>query len=96
MFGLVMLPNLGINVSTFIASLGIGGIAIALAAQNILGNLFASLSIAVQKPFEVATPSAWGVFGQARECRPEDHAHPRRQRRTDRDGQRRIAEKCCA
>jgi small-conductance mechanosensitive channel len=53
MFGLAMLSNLGINVSTFIASLGIGGIAIALAVQNILGDLFASLSIAVDKPFEV-------------------------------------------
>ncbi|MET0857938.1 MAG: mechanosensitive ion channel family protein [Telluria sp.] len=53
MFALAMLSNLGINVSTFIASLGIGGIAIALAAQNILGDLFASLSIAVDKPFEV-------------------------------------------
>jgi small-conductance mechanosensitive channel len=53
MFALAMLSNLGINVTTFIASLGIGGIAIALAVQNILGDLFASLSIAVDKPFEV-------------------------------------------
>jgi small-conductance mechanosensitive channel len=52
-FLLAMLSNLGINVSTFIASLGIGGVAIALAVQNILGDLFASLSIAVDKPFEV-------------------------------------------
>lgn len=52
-FGLALLANLGINISTFIASLGIGGIAIALAVQNILGDLFASLSIAVDKPFEV-------------------------------------------
>ena len=53
MFALAMLANLGINITTFIASLGIGGIAIALAVQNILGDLFASLSIAVDKPFEV-------------------------------------------
>jgi small-conductance mechanosensitive channel len=52
-FALAMLANLGIDISTFIASLGIGGIAIALAVQNILGDLFASLSIAVDKPFEV-------------------------------------------
>jgi small-conductance mechanosensitive channel len=52
-FALAMLSNLGINVTTFIASLGIGGVAIALAVQNILGDLFASLSIAVDKPFEV-------------------------------------------
>jgi small-conductance mechanosensitive channel len=53
MFGLAMLSNLGINVTAFVASLGIGGIAVALAAQNILGDLFASLAIAVDKPFEV-------------------------------------------
>lgn len=52
-FLLVILSNLGIDVSTLVASLGIGGIAVALAAQNILGDLFASLSIAVDKPFEV-------------------------------------------
>ncbi len=52
-FVLGMLANLGINITTFVASLGIGGIAIALAVQNILGDLFASLSIAVDKPFEV-------------------------------------------
>ena len=52
-FVLAMLSNLGINVTTFVASLGIGGVAVALAVQNILGDLFASLSIAVDKPFEV-------------------------------------------
>ena len=52
-FLLAMLSNLGINVSTLVASLGIGGIAVALAVQNILGDLFASLSIALDKPFEV-------------------------------------------
>lgn len=52
-FLLAMLSNLGINVSTFVASLGIGGVALALAVQNILGDLFASLSIATDKPFEV-------------------------------------------
>ncbi|MGJ7917285.1 mechanosensitive ion channel family protein [Massilia sp. LXY-6] len=52
-FLLAMLSNLGINVTTFVASLGIGGIAVALAVQNVLGDLFASLSIAIDKPFEV-------------------------------------------
>ena len=50
---LLILSNLGINVTALIASLGIGGVAIALAVQNILGDLFASLSIAIDKPFEV-------------------------------------------
>jgi small-conductance mechanosensitive channel len=50
---LLVLDNLGIDVRTLIASLGIGGIAVALAVQNILGDLFASLSIALDKPFLV-------------------------------------------
>ena len=50
---LLMLDNLGINVTTLIAGLGIGGIAIGLAAQNILGDLFGSLSILLDKPFVV-------------------------------------------
>ncbi|WP_432378927.1 mechanosensitive ion channel family protein [Duganella sp. P38] len=52
-FLLAALSNLGINVTALVASLGIGGIAVALAVQNVLGDLFASLSIAVDKPFEV-------------------------------------------
>jgi len=48
---LLMLENLGVNISALVTSLGIGGVAIALAVQNILGDLFASLSIAMDKPF---------------------------------------------
>lgn len=50
---LFCLNNLGVNVSTFVAGLGVGGIAIALATQNILGDLFSSLSIVLDKPFIV-------------------------------------------
>lgn len=50
---LAMLANLGVNITALVASLGVGGVAVALAVQNILGDLFASLSIAVDKPFEV-------------------------------------------
>lgn len=50
---LAILSNVGVNITAFIASLGVGGIAVALAVQNILGDLFASLAIAVDKPFEV-------------------------------------------
>jgi small-conductance mechanosensitive channel len=50
---LMMLDNLGFNISTLVASLGVGGIAVALAVQNILGDLFASLSITFDKPFVV-------------------------------------------
>jgi small-conductance mechanosensitive channel len=50
---LMVLDNLGFNITTLVASLGIGGVAVALAVQNILGDLFASLSIMLDKPFEL-------------------------------------------
>lgn len=50
---LVALDSLGINVTTVVAGLGIGGVAVALAVQNILGDLFASLSIILDKPFVI-------------------------------------------
>jgi small-conductance mechanosensitive channel len=50
---LLMLANLGVDVTALIAGLGVGGIAIALAIQNILGDLFASLSIIMDKPFVI-------------------------------------------
>jgi small-conductance mechanosensitive channel len=48
---LLILDNLGINITGLVAGLGIGGIAVALAVQNILGDLLASLSIVLDKPF---------------------------------------------
>lgn len=51
LLALLTLDNLGIDVTALVAGLGIGGIAIALAVQNILGDLFASLSITFDKPF---------------------------------------------
>ena len=51
--GLLILSNLGVNVTSLIAGLGIGGIAIALAVKDILGDIFASFSIFVDKPFKV-------------------------------------------
>ncbi|MEN6621820.1 MAG: mechanosensitive ion channel family protein [Smithella sp.] len=48
---LLILDNMGINITSLVTGLGIGGVAVALAVQNILGDLFASLSIVVDKPF---------------------------------------------
>jgi small-conductance mechanosensitive channel len=48
---LLALDNVGIEVTALITGLGIGGIAVALATQNILGDLFASLLIVLDKPF---------------------------------------------
>ncbi|MFT4311587.1 MAG: mechanosensitive ion channel family protein [Candidatus Woesearchaeota archaeon] len=50
---LFVLSNFGFEVTTFLAGIGIGGIAIALALQGVLTDLFASLSIYLDKPFKV-------------------------------------------
>jgi len=50
---LIILDNLDVQINSLVASLGIGGIAVALALQNILGDLFASLSITLDKPFVI-------------------------------------------
>jgi small-conductance mechanosensitive channel len=48
---IVILDNLGVNVTALVAGLGIGGIAIGLAAQGIFSDLFAALAILLDKPF---------------------------------------------
>jgi small-conductance mechanosensitive channel len=48
---LVALDNLGVDITALVTGLGIGGIAVALALQNILADLFASLTIVLDKPF---------------------------------------------
>jgi small-conductance mechanosensitive channel len=50
---LFMLDNLGFRISTVVAGLGIGGIAVALAAQAVLGDLFAYFTILFDRPFEI-------------------------------------------
>lgn len=50
---LFVLDNLGVNITTAVAGLGIGGIAVAMAAQQILGDLFSSFVIFMDKPFAV-------------------------------------------
>lgn len=50
---LFALSNLGVNITTFVAGFGIGGLAIALALQNILEDLFSSFSLYFDKPFTV-------------------------------------------
>lgn len=50
---LLTLDNLGIDVTALLTGLGIGGIAVALAVQNILGDLLAALAIVLDKPFAV-------------------------------------------
>jgi small-conductance mechanosensitive channel len=52
-FALLALDNLGVNITALVAGLGVGGIAVALAVQTILGDLFASISIALEKSFVV-------------------------------------------
>jgi len=50
---ILILSNYGVNVGSVIAGLGIGGLAIALAVQNILSDIFSSFSIFIDKPFQI-------------------------------------------
>ena len=60
---LLALDNIpGIEATALITSLGIGGVAVALAVQNILGDLFASLSISLDKPFVIGDLIGIGDF----------------------------------
>jgi small-conductance mechanosensitive channel len=62
LFFILVLDNLGFNVTALLAGLGVGGIAVALALQNILSDLFASLSIAIDKPFVVGDLLVMGDY----------------------------------
>jgi small-conductance mechanosensitive channel len=57
----VILDNLGVNVTALVAGLGIGGIAIGLAAQGIFSDLFAALSIVFDKPFRRGDTVRYGT-----------------------------------
>lgn len=57
----VVLGNLGFEVTGLVTGLGIGGVAVALATQNILGDLFSSLSIVIDKPFVIGDYIAVGT-----------------------------------
>lgn len=59
---LMALQNLGVRVDTLIASLGVTGIVVGLALQNVLGDLFASLSIALDQPFVIGDSISVGDF----------------------------------
>ena len=57
----VVLDNLGVNVTGLIAGLGVGGIAIGLAAQGIFGDLFAALAIIFDRPFRRGDKISYGM-----------------------------------
>lgn len=57
---LVLLDQLGVNITTLVAGLGIGGLAIGLAAQGIMADLFSALSIVFDKPFVRGDVIAFG------------------------------------
>src|SRR5688572_3355250 len=62
MLALVALNRLGFDVTALITGLGVGGIAIALAVQNVLGDLFAALAIVLDKPFVVGDTISVDTF----------------------------------
>jgi small-conductance mechanosensitive channel len=59
---LLTLDNVGVEIKPLLAGLGIGGVAVALALQNVLGDLFASLSITLDRPFVVGDALAVDDF----------------------------------
>ncbi len=59
---LLALDNLGVDVTALVTGLGVGGIAVALALQNVLGDLFASLSIVLDRPFVIGDFIIVGEF----------------------------------
>lgn len=58
---ILVLDNLGVNVTALVAGLGVGGIAIGLAAQGIFSDLFAALAILFDKPFRVGDTISYGA-----------------------------------
>jgi small-conductance mechanosensitive channel len=58
---ILILDNLGVNVTALVAGLGVGGIAIGLAAQGIFSDLFAALAILFDKPFRVGDTISYGT-----------------------------------
>jgi small-conductance mechanosensitive channel len=64
---ILLLDNFGLKVTTLLGALGVVGIASALAAQSVLGDLFAAISIFLDKPFEVGDFIAFdGLSGSVR------------------------------
>lgn len=59
----LVLSNLGVDITSLVAGLGIGGIAIALALQNVLGDLFSAFSIYMDKPFKIGDYIQIGTDG---------------------------------
>jgi len=61
-FVLLILQNLGVQITAILAGVSVGGIAVALAVQNILGDLLGSLSIILDKPFVIGDFIVVGEF----------------------------------
>jgi len=61
-FVLLILQNLGVQITALLAGVSVGGIAVALAVQNVLGDLLASLSIILDKPFVIGDFIVVGEF----------------------------------
>ena len=81
---LFLLGSLHVNITALVTGLGVGGVAVALALQNILGDLFASLSILIDRPFALGhfividdlagTVEHVGVYASAQLVRRRDSA----------------------
>ena len=81
---ILALDNLGFEITALVAGLGIGGVAVALAARSILGDLFASRAIVVDRPFAIGDFWRTGHVGKHRANRRQDDASAQHQRRATR------------
>ena len=67
--------NLNIDVGSLLAGLGLGGLAFALAAKDTLANIFGSIVIFVDRPFQIGD---WVVIGPIEGIDPKDLARARK------------------
>ena len=65
---LIFLDSIGISIAPILASLGVGSLAVALALQETLANLFAGFHLIADKPIEAVTPSACRAARRAMSC----------------------------
>ena len=89
---IVILDNLGVNVTALVAGLGIGGIAIGLAAQGIFSDLFAALAIMFDRPFRRGDTIRYGTTtGTVERIGLKTTRHALGHRRAGDHGQHQIA-----
>jgi small-conductance mechanosensitive channel len=81
---ILFLDNIGVKITSLVAGLGIGGVALAFAAQNVLTDIFCFFTIFFDKPFEIGDFIISGDHMVPSSISREDHAFARARRRAAR------------